>query len=70
MFNWLQHLFTVRAISRENACLRAEVSQLEAKVNNLESEIDEYKQIINVKDEEIRSLNNRLDSIKQNRPLL
>lgn len=57
MFNWVQHLFTARALQRENA-------ELLAKINQLEAEIDENKKVVAVKDEEIQRLKNRIESQK------
>lgn len=56
MFNWLQHLFTLRAFQRENA-------ELTAKVRQLELEVNEYKNVVAIKDEEIRGLKNDLSKL-------
>ena len=53
MFNWIQHLFTVRALQREN-------SDLTLKVTQLQSQIDELKNAVKIKDEEMRSINSKL----------
>ncbi|MEO7622343.1 MAG: hypothetical protein ABIS30_04695 [Gallionella sp.] len=58
MFNLLQHLFTARALQRENA-------ELSAKIKDLEAQIAEMNQVIAVKDEEITSLKNTIESHKK-----
>jgi hypothetical protein len=53
MFNWIQHLFTVRALQREN-------SDLMLKVTQLQSQIDELKNAVKIKDEELLSIKSKL----------
>jgi len=53
MFNFLQHLFTARALQRENA-------ELSLKVTQLQSQVSELNNIVAIKDEEIRSLNSKI----------
>ena len=61
MFAWLQHLFTARALERENAELRLKITQLEA-------EVTELNKVIAIKDEKIRCLNQNLSRVNANRP--
>ena len=61
MLNWLQHLFTARALERELSELRTENSALKL-------EIEKLKKVTHVKDEEIWGLNKRLDGARAGRP--
>ena len=61
MFNWLQHLFTVRALERELSECRSENLALKL-------EIEKLKKVTDVKDEEIGRLNKRLDGTRAGRP--
>ena len=61
MFSWLQHLFTAHALQIENAALSKKVAELQA-------QIDKHAQVVAVKDEEIRRLENILDTAKAKRP--
>lgn len=58
MFNWLQHLFTARALQLENA-------QLTAKIAELEVEAEEYKKVVAIKDEEISRLKYRSSNVRE-----
>lgn len=58
MFNWLQHLFTVRALERELADARL-------KIEKLQSELDEANRVITVKEEELGRIKHDLDSFKK-----
>lgn len=61
MFTWLQHLFTARALQRE-------LSELTKENESLKLQIAECKKVNDVKDEEIRSLNNRLNRTRSESP--
>jgi cell division protein FtsB len=56
MFNWLQHLFTARALQQENA-------QLTDENKSLKVQVAKNKRVIAVKDEEIQRLNDGLKKL-------
>jgi hypothetical protein len=58
MFNWFQHLFTLRVIQREN-------SNLIKQVADLQSQIDINAKVIAVKDEEIRRIKDEFEAFKK-----
>ena len=58
MFNWIQHLFTVRALEREFADARL-------KIEKLQSELDEANRVIAVKNEELGRITQDFASFKK-----
>ena len=58
MFNWLQHLFTARALQREN-------SELSAKIKDLQGQIEMHNEVITVKDKEISSLKSNVSKLQK-----
>ena len=58
MFNWLQHLFTARALERELSDLCMENAALKL-------EVEKLKQVIAVKDEELRRIKDEFESFKK-----
>jgi regulator of replication initiation timing len=44
MFNILQHLFTARALQKENADLTAQVAALKAQIDDLKAQVDVLRQ--------------------------
>jgi len=61
MFNWLQHLFTARALKRE-------LSELRSENGSLKLEIDKLKLDVAIKDELISGLEKLITEENANRP--
>ena len=65
MFNWIQHLFTVRALERELSDLRSENSAMKSDNAVMKLEIKQLKKVITVKEKEIRRINDEFEAFKQ-----
>jgi len=63
MFNWIQHLFTARALQSENINLSLQLSDAKKRISDMETQLDEYKQIIAVEKEKLAAC------IKSHKPI-
>lgn len=72
MFNWLQHLFTVRALEREVADLHVllseshvQLSESRLRESQKDVKMNELQQVVAVKDEELRRVKDEFESFRK-----